>query len=74
MAFKTKQKIKFKEDWDIFPHALVKKGELGTIKKIDKSGMWIKLKKNHKGLDTWENQAHLGFDERKPIDYIKNLK
>lgn len=71
MGFRIGQKVEFIEEWDIFPHALIKIGETGTVSSIDNDEVWVKLDKVHDALDYWENQAHLGFDERKPEDYIK---
>ena len=79
--FSVGDKVIFKEDWDIFPFDIVYKGEIGRIVRIEsigdqeypnKSVVYVKLKKLHpKLLDEWNNEAYLGIDDRKPIDYIK---
>ena len=66
-GFVVGQKVRFKTDWDIYPFAYVKKGEVGKIVDINDMAIHVKLNKYHDGLDTWDNEAHIYFDELAPI-------
>jgi hypothetical protein len=63
-------KVIFVEEYDLFPHALIEKGEIGIVVSNDESGLWIKLDKHHEGLCNWDNNAQFGQDERSTEEYI----
>lgn len=75
MKFKIGDKVKFIEDWCIFPEDSISKGETGVITEINFELIAVRLDKKHDGLDTWDNEAHiyLADKERKPEDYIKTI-
>lgn len=72
MSFKIGDKVKFIEDWDIFPFDYINKGETGSIAVNDDEMISVKLDKYHEDLETWDNEAHIykEDDERKAEDYI----
>jgi hypothetical protein len=69
-VFSVGQRVVFIEEYDIFPHAKVKKGEIGTISHSYEDELFVRLDNKHEGLSEWENEAQFCMDERKPENYI----
>ena len=74
MELKEKEKITFTNDWDIYPHDTIKKGETGSIKFVGSSIIVVALDATHESLSEWDNEIYIdknSDDERKIEDYIK---
>ena len=67
---KVGNKVVFKQDWDIFPHTIIKKGRTGIINEIDEY-VWVLLDTPEPELVGWDNKVQLGDDERKIEDYLE---
>jgi hypothetical protein len=51
-------RVRFKTAYDVFPFSQVKEGEMGTVVRIDREVVAVKLDAYHDGLDDWGNEAH----------------
>lgn len=58
--FRPGDYVEFIREFDIFPHALVRKGERGKVTSVDDElvSIWL-LDRSHAGLDEWQNCAHI---------------
>jgi hypothetical protein len=77
-------RVRFKEQWDIFPFCIIRKGETGTISRIEPQGSddavfsgsihyWIKPDTPHPELngDDWKGEIQIGQDERIITEYLE---
>lgn len=51
-------RVRFKADFDIYPFAVVKEGTTGTVVRIDRDVVAVKLDVYDAGLDEWGNEVH----------------
>ena len=63
-TFSVGDKILFHQQWDIFPWAIVKAGESGTITAVHPDGMLsIKLNHHHPDLREWKTHVYISPSE-----------
>lgn len=68
---KVKDKVIFTQDWDIFPHTIVKAMSKGVITRMEHEMIYVRLESIDKNLEDWNNEVHIGMDERKFENYVK---
>ena len=60
--FEIGDKIKFTEEWDAYPHAIVRKGMQGKVDEINDEMISFKMDETIEGLEEWDNCVHIYSD------------
>jgi len=72
--YRKGQRVEFLQDWEVFPHFNVDKGEKGTVDVVQTDLISIKLDKEKDGAETWDNCVHFYKDEdEKNFDYVSKI-
>lgn len=63
-GFQVGDRVIFETDTDVYPHAIISKGEQGTVTvagddfNFDPFAVVVKLDTTHDGLASWDNEYH----------------
>ena len=54
-------RVRFTQEIERYPHALVKAGEYGTITGVYGGFVCVRLHNHHDGLKDWDNELHFEY-------------
>lgn len=77
MYYRNAARVRVTQSIDLQPYTTLEEGETGTVQHVyhDAGHMWgldILMDKPHKGLTTWDNEAHIAFEDLDNLTIVQS--